>query len=246
MDLAPFTSLLLTALLAAAADAGNTSSEPSNENSGGGGEGISSHFVAILVVANVIVLVVIFFLLIIYYKKYKKLKEATKAKTRLGDGCKIITDRATEKMRSTPEGGEKGKLVFMETTMARRATFELEDLFRASAEGLGRGNFGNCYKAMLDMGQAVVVKRLMDLKPLSREEFVRQVRAIADQKHPNLLPLVAYYYSKEERLFLYPFAPHGNLFNRLHGNLVLYHLFSLYFSMLQCYETLFFFFNIFL
>lgn len=223
MDLAPtpFTLLLLAALLKGAdadADAGNTSSEPSNQDSAGGGE--SSHFVPILVVANVIVLVVIFFMLIIYYKKYKKLKEATKARNRgPGDDCKIITDRATEKMRSTPEGGEKGKLVFMETK-TRRAAFELEDLFRASAEGLGRGNFGNCYKAMLDMGQVVVVKRLMDLKPLSREEFVRQVRAIADQKHPNLLPLVAYYYSKEERLFLYPFAPHGSLFNRLHGNLL--------------------------
>ncbi|KAK6135388.1 hypothetical protein DH2020_030899 [Rehmannia glutinosa] len=109
---------------------------------------------------------------------------------------------------------ERGKLVFVENNQPR---FELDDLLKASAEGLGKGNFGNCYKAMLEIGQVVVVKRLIDLKPLSSEEFVRQVRAIANQKHPNLLPLLAYYYSKDEKLFLYRFAAHGNVYNRLHG-----------------------------
>ncbi|KAL8536152.1 hypothetical protein ACS0TY_011695 [Phlomoides rotata] len=77
---------------------------------------------------------------------------------------------------------------------------------------------GNCYKAMMEMGEAVVVKRLTGLKGLSSAEFVRQVKGIGNQKHPYLLPLLAYYYSKDEKLFLYPFAPGGNLYNRLHAN----------------------------
>ncbi|KAL0357085.1 UNVERIFIED_CONTAM: putative inactive receptor kinase [Sesamum calycinum] len=122
-----------------------------------------------------------------------------------------IVDRAMEKRNREIE---IGKLIFVENNGSK---FELDDLLKASAEGLGHGNFGNCYKAMLDVGPVVVVKRLKDLKPLSIEEFMRQIRAIADQKHPNLLPLLGYFYSKDEKLFLYRFAAHGNIYNRLHG-----------------------------
>ncbi|KAL2254409.1 probable inactive receptor kinase At2g26730 [Sesamum indicum] len=171
-------------------------------------------FGTILVVVNVIVLVVLMFLFIIYYKKYKKLKAEMKAKNLLPkdeEHDSTIVDRAMEKRNREIE---MGKLIFVENNGPR---FELDDLLKASAEGLGHGNFGNCYKAMLDVGPVVVVKRLKDLKPLSSEEFTRQIRAIADQKHPNLMPLLGYFYSKDEKLFLYRFAAHGNIYNRLHG-----------------------------
>ncbi|KAK6156904.1 hypothetical protein DH2020_011152 [Rehmannia glutinosa] len=198
-------------------NAKNYVSESNSENLSSKSNG--SHFIEILVVVNVVVLVVILFLFIIYYKKYKKLKKEMKAKNlwpKDEEHDSTIADRAIEKKaieKRTPEV-ERGKLVFVENNQPR---FELDDLLKASAEGLGKGNFGNCYKAMLEIGQVVVVKRLIDLKPLSSEEFVRQVRAIANQKHPNLLPLLAYYYSKDEKLFLYRFAAHGNVYNRLHG-----------------------------
>ncbi|XVF44740.1 hypothetical protein PTKIN_Ptkin02bG0148400 [Pterospermum kingtungense] len=110
---------------------------------------------------------------------------------------------------------EKGNLIFMGDEAT--GNFDLKDLLRASAEGLGKGLFGNSYKAKLEGRPAVVVKRLRDLKPLSNEEFTKLLQIIANQKHPNLLPLLAYYYSKDEKLFLYRYAKNGNLFNRLHG-----------------------------
>lgn len=178
-------------------------------------------FLPFLVVANAVVLVVILFLLIIYYKKYTNLMKSTNILPREREK---VPDGAITQQTPPEAGGHQGKLVFVDEV---EAEFELDDLFRASAEGLGKGNFGNCYKAMLETGEAIVVKRMIDLKPLSSVEFVRQVRALAEQKHPNLLPLLAYYYTRnEEKLFLYRFAPNGNLFNRLHGiisrSLVLY------------------------
>ncbi|XAR49446.1 Non-specific serine/threonine protein kinase [Bertholletia excelsa] len=113
------------------------------------------------------------------------------------------------------EGEEKGKLRFVGGS--GEEGFELNDLLKATAEGLGKGNFGNCYKAVLDGGPAVVVKRLRDLKPLSREEFAEQLQMMAEQKHPNLLPLIAYFCSKEERLLIYKYAANGNVYNRIHG-----------------------------
>lgn len=195
-------------------------SEPSSVNSSETNH--NERFAAILVVVDVVVLVVIMFLFIIYYKKYKKLKMGMMAKNpvhRDEEHDSTIVERASEKRNAE---GERGKLVFMEDTGT--PMFDLDDLLKASAEGLGKGSFGNCYKAVLEAGLVVVVKRLRDLKPLNKEEFVRQVRAIADQKHPNLLPLLAYYYSKDEKMFLYRFASKGNLYNLLHGNFSIYFL----------------------
>lgn len=113
-------------------------------------------------------------------------------------------------------GEERGNLIFMQD----EARFEFSDLLRASAEGLGKGIFGNSYMAKLDGGPSVVVKRLRDLKPLTSEEFAMQLRLIADLKHPNLLPLLACYHCSEEKLLLYKYAENGNLFNRIHGELI--------------------------
>ncbi|XP_024035556.1 probable inactive receptor kinase At2g26730 [Citrus sinensis] len=111
--------------------------------------------------------------------------------------------------------GEDRNLVFIEDEQP--AGFKLNDLLKAPAEGLGKGIFGNSYKALLEGRAPVVVKRLRDLKPLITEEFRKQLLVIADQKHPNLLPLLAYYFSNDEKLLVYKFAGNGNLFNRIHG-----------------------------
>lgn len=192
-------------------------SEASSDQSSGGQSHGHGLFVAVLVVVDVLVVVIILLLLLTYCKKYNKLRKEMKAKAipvKDEEHNSAIMERATERRISVGEGGN---LVFVESDHGT-TTFDLDDLFRASAEGLGKGNIGNCYKAMMEVGPAVVVKRLRDLKPLNKDEFTRQITAIADQKHPNLLPLLAYFYSKEEKLFVYKFAANGNLFNRIHGN----------------------------
>ncbi|KAJ6932136.1 hypothetical protein NC651_007754 [Populus alba x Populus x berolinensis] len=44
------------------------------------------------------------------------------------------------------------KLIFIEE---EAKSFTLNDLLKASAEGLGKGNFGDCYKAVMDGKEAV-------------------------------------------------------------------------------------------
>ncbi|XP_074585965.1 putative inactive receptor kinase At1g48480 [Curcuma longa] len=108
-------------------------------------------------------------------------------------------------------GGKK--LVFFS---GARATFDLEDLLRASAEVLGKGTFGTTYKAVLEMGITVAVKRLKDVT-LTEEEFREKVEVIRAIDHPNLVPLRAYYYSKDEKLLVYDYMPLGSLSALLHG-----------------------------
>ncbi|XP_062224645.1 pollen receptor-like kinase 4 [Phragmites australis] len=114
-----------------------------------------------------------------------------------------------------PRRDEHGRLVFIQEGRPR---FEIEDLLRASAEVLGSGNFGSSYKATLCEGPAVVVKRFKDMNGVGREDFSEHMRRLGRLAHPNLLPLVAYLYKKEEKLLITDYMVNGSLAQLLHGN----------------------------
>ncbi|KAG0485558.1 hypothetical protein HPP92_009637 [Vanilla planifolia] len=107
------------------------------------------------------------------------------------------------------------RLVFFGRTGS--GEFDLEDLLRASAEVLGKGTFGTAYKAVLEVGTVVAVKRLRDVN-LPEDEFREKIEAVGYMNHENLVPLTAYYYSKDEKLLVYDYMPMGSLSALLHGN----------------------------
>lgn len=110
---------------------------------------------------------------------------------------------------------EKNKLCFLEGCSFN---FDLEDLLRASAEVLGKGSYGSTYKAILEDGTTVVVKRLREVAATKRE-FEQQMEVVGRiGKHSNVVPVRAYYYSKDEKLVVYNYMPAGSLFMLLHGN----------------------------
>eukprot|EP00258_Populus_trichocarpa_P022301 XP_024438320.1 probable inactive receptor kinase At1g48480 [Populus trichocarpa] len=110
--------------------------------------------------------------------------------------------------------GDGKKLVFF--GKASRV-FDLEDLLRASAEVLGKGTFGTAYKAVLEMGTVVAVKRLKDVT-ISEREFREKIETVGAMDHENLVPLRAYYYSGDEKLLVYDYMSMGSLSALLHGN----------------------------
>lgn len=95
--------------------------------------------------------------------------------------------------------------------------FDLEDLLRASAEVLGKGTFGTAYKAVLEGGTAVAVKRLKDVT-LPEKEFKEKIEGVGAMDNQNLVPLRAYYYSRDEKLLVYDYMAMGSLSALLHGN----------------------------
>ncbi|KAJ6295199.1 hypothetical protein OIU78_023251 [Salix suchowensis] len=130
---------------------------------------------------------------------------------RFGDGKK-------EAQSSDPFGdgkmGDRGQLHFVRHDRDR---FDLQDLLRASAEVLGSGIFGSSYKAVLLDGPAMVVKKFRHMSSVGKEEFHDHMRRLGALSHPNLLPLVAYYYRKEDKLLVSDFIENGSLASRLHG-----------------------------
>ncbi|XP_027358537.1 probable inactive receptor kinase At1g48480 isoform X2 [Abrus precatorius] len=109
--------------------------------------------------------------------------------------------------------GDK-KLVFFGNSVK---VFDLEDLLRASAEVLGKGTYGTAYKAVLEDGPVVAVKRLKDVT-ISEKEFKEKIEGVGAMDHENLVPLRAYYYSRDEKLLVHDYMPMGSLSALLHGN----------------------------
>ncbi|KAL1308361.1 hypothetical protein HN51_050310 [Arachis hypogaea] len=125
------------------------------------------------------------------------------------------SEKPKEEFGSGVQEPEKNKLVFFEGSSYN---FDLEDLLRASAEVLGKGSYGTAYKAVLEESTTVVVKRLKEVV-VSKKDFEQQMEIIGRVgQHPNVLPLRAYYYSKDEKLLVYDYVPGGNLSTLLHGN----------------------------
>ncbi|KAF4383423.1 hypothetical protein G4B88_023997 [Cannabis sativa] len=107
-----------------------------------------------------------------------------------------------EDFGSGVQEAEKNKLVFYEGSSYN---FDLEDLLRASAEVLGKGSYGTTYKAILEEGTTVVVKRLKEVV-VGKKEFEQQMENVGRvSQHPNVVPLRAYYYSKDEKLLVYDY-----------------------------------------
>ncbi|XP_058183739.1 probable inactive receptor kinase At5g58300 [Rhododendron vialii] len=144
-------------------------------------------------------------------------------KKKTSNGSRSLKAKATNGGRSAkPEDfgsgvqeAEKNKLVFFEGCSFN---FDLEDLLRASAEVLGKGSYGTAYKAVLDEGVMVVVKRLREVG-VAKREFEQQMEVVGRVgQHPNIVPLRAYYFSKDEKLLVCDHYPTGSLSALLHGN----------------------------
>ncbi|XP_052176600.1 pollen receptor-like kinase 1 [Diospyros lotus] len=132
-----------------------------------------------------------------------------------GERQASLTRRNSRKAELAASGNSSNKLLFVREDRPR---FDLQDLLRASAEVLGSGNFGSSYKAALVDRQVMVVKRFKHMNNVGREEFHEHMRRLGRLSHPNLLPLVAYYYRKEEKLLVFDFVHNGSLASHLHGN----------------------------
>ncbi|XP_023543249.1 probable inactive receptor kinase At5g58300 [Cucurbita pepo subsp. pepo] len=125
------------------------------------------------------------------------------------------SEQPKEDFGSGVQEPEKNRLVFFEGCSYN---FDLEDLLRASAEVLGKGSYGTTYKAILEDGITVVVKRLKEVVA-GKKDFDQQMEIVGRiGQHPNVVPLRAYYYSKDEKLLVYDHAIAGSFSSLLHGS----------------------------
>nr|GMD26418.1 probable inactive receptor kinase RLK902 [Ipomoea batatas]GMD63127.1 probable inactive receptor kinase RLK902 [Ipomoea batatas] len=100
------------------------------------------------------------------------------------------------------------------------SAYDLDDLLQSYAEVMGKDRLGTSYRAGTKTGKAVVVKRLKETTSMSHEEFERRIEEIVKltMSHKSLLPLRAYYFSRNEKLLIFDDMPMGSLASLLHHN----------------------------
>ncbi|KAG6410639.1 hypothetical protein SASPL_128704 [Salvia splendens] len=197
---------------------------------GGGGKKLSGGAIAGIAIGSVLGLLLLLLLLFILCRKRSGKKsravDVAAFKNQESDSSAAHKPAAAEVDSSGDVANENAKsndgnananakkLVFFGSG-AR--LFDLEELLRASAEVLGKGTFGTAYKAVLEVGTVVAVKRLKDVT-LSEKDFKDRIESVGAMDHQNLVPLRAYYYSREEKLLVYDYMPMGSLSALLHGH----------------------------
>lgn len=102
-------------------------------------------------------------------------------------------------------------------------TFSFKELHNAtdsfsSKNILGSGGFGNVYRGKLPDGSMVAVKRLKDISGTSGEsQFQTELELISLAVHRNLLRLIGFCATSNERLLVYPYMSNGSVASRLKG-----------------------------
>ncbi|KAL5209807.1 hypothetical protein ABZP36_005430 [Zizania latifolia] len=146
----------------------------------------------------------------LFWTKDKKESESLKKGT---------MDKAAGKPGGGSSGGSAGgdgggRLVHFEGGLS----FTADDLLCATAEILGKSTYGTVYKATMENGSYVAVKRLREKIAKNQKEFEAEVNALGKLRHPNLLALRAYYLGpKGEKLLVFDFMNKGSLASFLHA-----------------------------
>ncbi|XP_022941818.1 probable leucine-rich repeat receptor-like protein kinase IMK3 [Cucurbita moschata] len=162
-----------------------------------------------------VVLVIVFFVLLCCLIRKRA---ASKEK----DGGEAAAAGAVRTEKGVPPTGSEveaggdagGKLVHFEG----QTVFTADDLLCATAEIMGKSTYGTVYKATLEDGSQVAVKRLREKITKSQKEFEAEVNILGKIRHPNLLALRAYYLGpKGEKLLVFDYMPNGSLATFLHA-----------------------------
>ncbi|KAK1398057.1 leucine-rich repeat receptor-like protein kinase [Heracleum sosnowskyi] len=134
--------------------------------------------------------------------------------------------RVVRKKDDDPDGnkwakslkGAKGiQLSMFEKSVSK---MRLSDLMKATNNFskdniIGTGRTGTVYKAVLEDGTSLMVKRLQDTQH-SEKEFESEMAILGNVKHRNLVPLLGFCMAKKERLLIYKYMPNGTLYDKLH------------------------------
>lgn len=182
------------------------------ETEGGGGEKDAGHHKSSLQTWQVwtfFILGVFIILFLVAFIQALRRRKNEKISKGLLHRSPLTPPPLTKDMDESVEGRRRSELVFF---VEKEERFELEELLEGVAELRTQGFWSSLYVVRLRNGAVYAVKRLRKLR-VSFEEFGATMKKIGNLRHPNLLLLVCYNNTLEEKLLVYGFQPNGSLLN---------------------------------
>ncbi|KAL7115234.1 hypothetical protein ACP275_04G172000 [Erythranthe tilingii] len=143
-------------------------------------------------------------------RKNEKISSSTSS-----DDPKANNNRSEFSITSAESGRNSSQLVVLSNPVANELKFE--DLLRSPAELIGRGRKGSVYKVTVNEAVTLAVKRIRDWE-ITKDGFRKRMTRMDRVKHRNVMPVVAFYCSTQEKLLVYEFKEGGSLFSLLHGS----------------------------
>ncbi|XP_039139759.1 systemin receptor SR160-like [Dioscorea cayenensis subsp. rotundata] len=141
---------------------------------------------------------------------YKRCSIVIKGKDNMNRDKECLVGNITSGGEDDPEKGTVyTDIVFFCRTCEK---FNRADLLQSEANLQGHNIYSSLYKVRLKDGAVFAVKRLRNLKT-TEDYFQRKITWVGNLKHPNLLPLVAYHFSEDEKLLIYRYEKNGSLFS---------------------------------
>uniref|UniRef100_A0A0D9WTJ0 non-specific serine/threonine protein kinase n=1 Tax=Leersia perrieri TaxID=77586 RepID=A0A0D9WTJ0_9ORYZ len=141
------------------------------------------------------------------------------------DGGKSVETSLFDSMSELHSDTSKDMIFFMSdfAGKASRATKTVTfmDVLKATnnfspANIIGSGGFGLVFRAEMEDGTKLAVKRLNGDMCLVEREFQAEVDALSATRHDNLVPLLGYCIRGRLRLLIYPYMANGSLHDWLH------------------------------
>ncbi|XP_042507992.1 probable LRR receptor-like serine/threonine-protein kinase At4g37250 [Macadamia integrifolia] len=138
---------------------------------------------------------------------------------------KGVSDEETSETTSSDSGEDEEEQVNYEQQQQKRGSLvtvdgetelELETLLKASAYILGATGSSIVYKAVLEDGTTLAVRRIGESGVEKLKDFENQVRLIAKLRHPNLVRIRGFFWGSDEKLVIYDYVPNGSLANACH------------------------------
>ncbi|XP_062003742.1 probable LRR receptor-like serine/threonine-protein kinase At4g37250 [Rosa rugosa] len=118
--------------------------------------------------------------------------------------------KGSESKRQTEQEQSKGGTL---VTLDGEKQLELETLLKASAYILGATGSSIMYKAVLEDGSSLAVRRIGEHSVDRFKDFENQIRLVAKLVHPNLVRVRGFFWGVDEKLIIYDFVPNGSLAN---------------------------------
>ena len=120
--------------------------------------------------------------------------------------------KGRENLKQHESSGQQNKTGTLVTVDGEKE-LEVETLLKASAYILGATGSSIMYKAVLEDGKSLAVRRIGESGVERFKDFENQVRVIAKLVHPNLVRIRGFYWGHDEKLIIYDFVPNGSLAN---------------------------------
>ncbi|KAJ0624595.1 putative protein kinase RLK-Pelle-LRR-III family [Helianthus annuus] len=170
--------------------------------------------IELIAAAAAIMLLLVIFCLFCCYKRIQGKKEKKEA----AEKHRYPNEGVGKKAQWSGSTDDQEKAADLEFFHNHKPVFDLDELLQASAKILGKGTLGITYKATLESGLVVAVKRVKEIDSLTEKEFVHQMHLLGKLRHENLVEMISFYCTKDEKLVIYEFVQDGSLFELLHGS----------------------------